>query len=62
VSINLSGLEYDTYLEPLLIESIEAANSPDTAWVLLELTGNMPYLRANPDTLIIRGGEEDMID
>jgi len=61
VSINLSGLEYDTYLEPLLIESNEAANSPDTAWVLLELTGNMPYLRANPDTLVIRGGEEDML-
>ncbi len=61
VSINLSGLEYGTYLEQIVIESNEAVNSPDTAWVLLELTGNMPYLRADPDTLIIKGGEGDML-
>lgn len=61
VSIDISGLEYGTYLEPIVIESNEAMNSPDTAWVLLDLTGNMPYLRADPDTLIIRGGEEDIL-
>ncbi|MCP4634202.1 MAG: hypothetical protein GY855_14855, partial [candidate division Zixibacteria bacterium] len=61
VSIDISGLEYDTYLEPIIIESNEAINSPDTIWVLLELTGNMSFLRATPDTIIIKGSEEEVL-
>ncbi len=61
VSIDISGLEYGTYLEPIIFESNEAANLSDTAWVLLELAGNMSFIRANPDTLIIKGGEADIL-
>jgi len=61
VSVDISGLEYGTYLEPIAVASNEAVNSPDTVWVRLELTGNMSFLRANPETLIIRGGEDDIL-
>jgi len=61
VSINIAGLEYGKYLGSLIIECGEAANSPETAWVSLELTGNMSYLRVKPDSLILKGGEDDLI-
>jgi len=55
VRIDISGLLYGDYFEPLIISSVEAVNSPETAWVHLELVGNMSYLEVRPDSVIFRG-------
>ncbi len=53
IQVDISGLTYDDYYEPLIISSPEAINSPETSWVHLELVGNMPYLEVRPDSLRI---------
>ncbi len=55
VDVDISGLVYDNYFQPLVILSNEAVNSPETAWVHLELVGNMPYIDARPDSLVFSG-------
>jgi hypothetical protein len=55
VSPHISGLEYGHYFGSLIISSAQAINSPETAWVQLELTGNMPYIDVRPDTLELAG-------
>jgi len=51
VSVDISGLMYGNYYGELVVNSVEAVNSPDTGWVYLELVGNMPYIQARPDSL-----------
>ncbi|UCD94532.1 MAG: T9SS type A sorting domain-containing protein [Candidatus Zixiibacteriota bacterium] len=55
VQPDITGLEYGDYFEPLIIESEQAVNSPETAWVHLELVGNLPFLRARPESLYLGG-------
>jgi hypothetical protein len=55
VSVDIYGLQYGQYTEPIMVNSPEAVNSPETSWVSLELVGNMSYIKANPDTLIFKG-------
>jgi hypothetical protein len=55
VQPDIAGLTYGSYYEPLIITSAEAINSPETAWVHLELVGNMPYLASQPESLVFSG-------
>lgn len=55
VHVDISGLEYGDYFEPFVVNSDEAVNSPETAWVHLELAGNMPYLDVSSDSLTFQG-------
>lgn len=55
VSVDIANLTYGHYSEALIINSLEAVNSPETTKVHLELIGNMPYLSANPDSVVIEG-------
>ncbi len=55
VSIDIANLTYGHYSEALIINSLEAVNSPETTKVHLELIGNMPYLSADPDSIVIEG-------
>jgi hypothetical protein len=55
VNIEIGGLEYGDYYEPVVFSSTEAANSPETAWVYLSLVGNMPYLAGDPESLYFTG-------
>jgi hypothetical protein len=50
VTVDIGGLLYGHYYEPLIINSAEAVNSPETAIVHLELVGNIPFLIAYPDS------------
>ncbi|MEW6015368.1 MAG: FlgD immunoglobulin-like domain containing protein [Candidatus Zixiibacteriota bacterium] len=50
LSIDISSLGFGRYREPVIFEAPEAVNSPETLFVILELVGNMPYLRASPDS------------
>ncbi len=61
VSIDIAGLTYGNYSEALIFSSPEAANSPETARVHLELVGNMPYLSANPDSVAIEGKQDELL-
>jgi len=62
VAVDISGMEYGTYMEPLVISSADAKNSPVTAWISLELVGNMPYLRATPDSINFEGGINGLLE
>jgi hypothetical protein len=55
VNIEIGGLTYGDYYEPVVFISEDAVNSPETAWVHLELVGNMPYIAAYPDSLEFAG-------
>ena len=61
ISLSITGLEYGHHYEPLIISSNEAANSPETAWVHLELAGDMPYIEPDPDSLEFRGVAGDLL-
>jgi hypothetical protein len=62
VMVDISAVEYGQYLEPLIVSSSEAKNSPETVRVALELVGNMPYLRATPDSIGLEGGMGDNLE
>lgn len=51
LNIDISALGYGRYREPVVFESPEAANSPETLFVTLDLVGNMPFLKASPDSI-----------
>ncbi len=51
ISLDITGLAFADYREPIVFSSPEAANSPETVWVHLQLIGNMPYLSSRPETL-----------
>lgn len=55
IQIDISGMLYGDYLEPIVVYSDEAINSPETVWVSLSLTGNMSYLSPEPDSLNLFG-------
>jgi hypothetical protein len=54
LSPNIAGLDYGEYQGAIEIASPEAANSPETAIVILRLIGNIPYLSCYPESLIIQ--------
>ncbi|SYZ73219.1 exported hypothetical protein [Candidatus Zixiibacteriota bacterium] len=56
---DIGGLSFGDYRDPVIWESPEAANSPETAWVHLELVGNMPFISAQPETLSLTGDVGD---
>ena len=48
IRVSVSGLMPGDYLEPVVFTSADAANSPETVWVALELEGDMslpPHLK-----------------
>lgn len=61
ISLDVSGMMYGEYAEPIEFTSSEAVNSPQTAWVSLSLTGNMPYISPSPGILNLYGTHDDVI-
>ena len=61
INVDVSGLPYGEYIDPVLIYSEEAVNSPDTVWVSLSLAGNMPFLAPVPETLNLYGNLTETI-
>ena len=61
ISLDISGLETGDHYAPIVISSNEAANSPDTAWVHLELAGNMSYIDPDPDSIEMHGVAGDVL-
>lgn len=53
VNVNISGMLYGDYIEPIEFYSDEAVNGYDTVWVSISLVGNMPYLSPSPSPLIL---------
>ena len=55
VSIDITGLAYGRFFEPIVVSSPEAVNVQETCWVSLELIGNMPYMAVRPESLNFQG-------
>jgi len=57
IQISINGLIPGNYIEPAIFTSVDAANSPETVWVALELENNMSCLAATPETVTFTGVE-----
>lgn len=55
IHVSVSGLATGDYCEPIVCTSTDAANSPETVWVALELEGDMSYLSAAPEMIAFSG-------
>ncbi|UCD16291.1 MAG: T9SS type A sorting domain-containing protein [Candidatus Zixiibacteriota bacterium] len=62
VQVNIAGLDTGHHFGQMVISSDAAANSPETAWVHLELAEDLPYLAAEPDSVVLAGVVGDPLE
>lgn len=51
IDVDIAGLPPGDYYGSLALRSDQAANSPETAWVHLDLAGNMACIEPDPDSI-----------